>query len=58
MLYLSIGFCKKYKVLVLPDNVKQKDMNEILKAGLDVKSLIQNNIYKSIMAEIKIRKKL
>lgn len=54
----ALKYCKKYKVLVLPDEVKQKDMNEILKAGLDIKSLIQNNIYKGIMAEIKIRKKL
>lgn len=54
----TLKYCKKYKVLVLPDDVKQKDMNEILKAGLDVKSLIQNNIFKGIMAEIKIRKKL
>lgn len=54
----ALKYCKNYKVLVLPDDVKQKDMNEMLKAGLDIKSLIQNNIYKGIMAEIKIRKKL
>ena len=54
----ELKYCKKYKVLVLPESVKQKDMNEILKAGLDVKSLILNNIFKGIVAEVKIRKKL
>lgn len=54
----ALKYCKNHKVLVLPDNIIQKDMNEIMKAGYDVKSLIQNNIFKGIMAEVKIRKKL
>lgn len=53
----SIKYLKKgFKVLCYPENIKEKDMNEILKAGVNVKDLILNNQVSGILGEIKIKK--
>lgn len=50
--YLKQGF----KVLCYPENIKEKDMNEILKTGVNIKDLILNNQVSGILGEIKIKK--
>lgn len=53
----SIKYLKKgFKVLCYPENIKEKDMNEILKTGVNVKDLILNNQVSGILGEIKIKK--
>lgn len=53
----SIKYLKKgFKVLCYPENIKEKDMNDILKTGVDVKDLILNNQVSGILGEIKIKK--
>lgn len=53
----SIKYLKKgFKVLCYPENIKEKDMNDILKTGVNVKDLILNNQVSGILGEIKIKK--
>lgn len=53
----SIKYLKKgFKVLCYPENIKEKDMNDILKTGVDIKDLILNNQVSGILGEIKIKK--
>jgi hypothetical protein len=52
--YLKMG----YKALCYPDSIKEKDMNDILNSGVNVKDLILNNIVSGILGEIKIKSKL
>ena len=53
----SIKYLKKgFKVLCYPENIKEKDINEILKTGVDIKDLILNNQVSGILGEIKIKK--
>lgn len=53
----SIKYLKKgFKVLSYPENIKEKDMNDILKTGVDIKDLILNNQVSGILGEIKIKK--
>ena len=52
--YLKMG----YKALCYPDNIKEKDMNDILKSGINVKDLILNNQVNGILGEIKIKHKI
>lgn len=52
----SIKYLKRgFKVLCYPENTKEKDMNEILKTGVNVKDLILNNQVSGILGEIKIK---
>lgn len=53
----SIKYLKRgFKVLCYPENIKEKDMNDILKTGVDIKDLILNNQVSGILGEIKIKK--
>lgn len=53
----SIKYLKKgFKVLCYPENIKEKDMNDILKTGVNIKDLILNNQVSGILGEIKIKK--
>lgn len=53
----SIKYLKRgFKVLCYPENIKEKDMNDILNSGVDVKDLILNNQVSGILGEIKIKK--
>lgn len=55
----SIKYLKHgYKALIYPDSVKHKDTNDMLKAGIDIKDLILNNIGSGILAQVKIQRKL
>ena len=38
--------------------IKEKDMNDILKSGINVKDLILNNQVNGILGEIKIKHKI
>lgn len=53
----SIKYLKRgFKVLCYPENIKEKDMNDILNSGVNVKDLILNNQVSGILGEIKIKK--
>ena len=57
----SLEYAKKgYKVVIFPDNYKEKDYNELhLKnPELDIKKFIEDNTYSGIMAETIIKLKL
>jgi len=57
----SLQYAKAGKsVFVLPDEYKEKDMNELLlnNNGLDLKCLIDNNTYRGISAQVRIKSKL
>ena len=42
-----------YKVLIHSET--EKDCNEMLKAGKNVKDIILNNIYEGVLAQVKIK---
>lgn len=48
--YVDRGF----KIVIWPDNVKEKDINEMVLSNLDVNCIIQENIYSKLQAKIKI----
>lgn len=48
--YVDRGF----KIVVWPDNVKEKDINEMVLSNLDVNRIIQESIYSKLQAKIKI----
>lgn len=41
---------KGYKVCIFPDTTIQKDLNDMVLAGVDVKSLVANNTYEGVAA--------
>lgn len=42
-----------YKVVVWPQTIEEKDINDMVLAGRDVKSLIKNNVFSGLEAEVK-----
>lgn len=57
----SLAYAKQgYSVYVQPDKYKEKDMNELMlnNKDLNVAEMIKQNIYSSIMAQVKIQQKL
>lgn len=57
----SLGYAKQgYSVYVQPDKYKEKDMNELMlnNKDLNIAEMIKQNIYSSIMAQVKIQQKL
>ncbi len=57
----SIEYCKQgYSVYVQPNEYKEKDMNELMlnHPNLDIKKLINDNIYSGISAEVRLKAKL
>lgn len=44
-----------YNVVIFPDHIKQKDLNEMLKAGLDVESIIELNTFKGLAAKLRFK---
>lgn len=59
----SLNYCKRgYSVYIQPNNLKEKDMNDLMKQHnfnfQKMRELIQNNIYSGIMAEVRIKEKL
>ena len=50
---LSRYIDKSYKVVIWPNNVKQKDINDMVLAGLDIRKIIRDNIFSSLEAKLK-----
>ena len=44
---------KSYKVVIWPNNVSQKDVNDMVLAGLDIHQIIRDNIFSSLEAKLK-----
>jgi hypothetical protein len=42
-----------YKVVVWPDNIEEKDINEMVINNKDVVAIIYNNTYKGLQAEMR-----
>ena len=42
------------KVVIWPNNIQQKDINDMSLAGQDVKSLVESNVYQCIEAKLKL----
>jgi len=51
--YMGKVIDKGYKVVVYPDNIEQKDINDMVLAGLDVNKLVRENTYKGAQAMLK-----
>jgi hypothetical protein len=43
-----------YEVVIWPDNLQQKDLNDMFIAGHDVQSLVEFNTYSGLQAQIKL----
>lgn len=55
----ALKYAKKgYDILIYPDSIQQKDLNEMLIAGLNIQELVNNNVASGIMAEVKLRNTL
>ena len=48
--YLNNGF----KVVIWPDNIKEKDINECILNGINVKKMIEANTYSGLQGKIKL----
>lgn len=44
---------KNEKVVIWPSSIKEKDINDMVVSGLDVKSVIESNIYSGLEAKLK-----
>ena len=57
----SLNYARKgYNVYIQPNNILEKDMNDILlkHSGLDISNMIDHNVFTGIMAEVRIKSKL
>ena len=57
----SLEYSKKgYGVVIFPDNIKEKDYNELHlnNPSLNIKEFIRENTFYGIMAEVRIKEKL
>jgi hypothetical protein len=43
------------KVCIWPSDIKEKDINDMVLAGYDVKGIIDSNTYKDLTAELKFQ---
>ncbi len=43
------------RVVIFPSNIHQKDLNDMVLAGLDVQHLIESNTYKGLEAKLKLQ---
>ena len=41
------------RVVIWPTNIGEKDINDMVLAGLDVQSLVESNVYKGLEAKLK-----
>ncbi len=44
---------KGHKVVIWPDNIEQKDINDMVMANLDVEEIINYNTFQNLEAELK-----
>lgn len=50
------GFINRgFSIVLFPDHIKQKDLNEMLKAGLDVESIIELNTFCGLEAKLRFK---
>jgi hypothetical protein len=42
-----------YSIVIWPDTIKQKDVNDAVLAGIDVEDVLSKNIYKDLEAQLK-----
>tara|TARA_R100000008_G_C3442215_1_gene95011 strand:- start:219 stop:467 length:249 start_codon:yes stop_codon:yes gene_type:complete len=40
-------------VVIWPDNIKEKDINDMVLSGLDVQSVVESNVYYGLEANLK-----
>jgi len=50
---LHTHITKGHNVVIWPDNIEQKDINEMVLAGLDVEGIINYNTFSNLQAELK-----
>ena len=43
------------RVVIFPSNIRQKDLNDMALAGLDVQDLVESNTYKGLEAQLKLQ---
>ena len=43
----------KEKVVIWPREIRQKDLNDMVLAGLDVQSIVESNTYQGMEAQVK-----
>jgi hypothetical protein len=48
--YLDNGF----KVVIWPETIREKDINDMVLSGIDPNAVIQNNIYSGLTGKIKL----
>jgi len=42
-----------YSIVIWPDNIKQKDVNDAVLAGINVQDVLSKNVYKDLEAQLK-----
>jgi hypothetical protein len=42
-----------FKVVIWPQNIEEKDINEMVLAGRDIKNIIKKNVFNGLEAEVK-----
>ena len=42
------------KVVIWPSNINQKDINDMFNSGINVKDVVESNIYQGLKAKIKL----
>ena len=50
---ISSTIAKGDSVVIFPNNVKQKDINDMVLAGHDVQSMVESNVYSGLEAKLK-----
>ena len=50
---VEVAIDKGYKVVVYPDTIEQKDINDMVLAGVDVKTVVRENTFKGAIAMLK-----
>lgn len=41
-----------FEVVIFPSNIKEKDLNDMVRSGIDVKKIVNDNIYTGLNAEL------
>ena len=51
---LSQSIDRGEKVVVWPKNIRNKDLNDMVVSGVNVKSVIQSNVYQGLKAKLQL----
>ena len=49
---IQSAIASKQTVVIWPSNVDQKDINDMVLAGLDVQSMVESNVYSGLKAKL------